>query len=35
MALFFPSQFLDSEYGVLHKYSKLLNQLEHAKKLPR
>ena len=34
MALFFPSKFLHSEYGVLHKYSKLLHQDERAKTLP-
>ena len=34
MALFFPSSFFESEFGILHKDSLLVNQSERAKNLP-
>ena len=34
MALFFPSSFFESEFGVLHKDSLIVNQSERAKMLP-
>ena len=34
MALFFPSSFFESDFGILHKDSLLVNQLERAKTLP-
>ncbi len=34
MALFFPSSFFESEFGILHKDSPIVNQSERAKNLP-
>ena len=34
MALFFPSIFFESEFGILHKNSLIVNQSERAKNLP-